>query len=195
VNKAIPLLLYVCLLPLGNLALAQSVAQPGAASVGDVSAFHGNANTLVNAIQATEQATGGKVLDIRYANASGTPSWHAVVLKGAQVQFFRMEQLSRKVIELDASSKPVWMLNWQGKADVSAAKQASVSLSTAVSTAEQQKNGSPAVAAGIARSASNPESDVHAYTVLVVEGGVRVKSVSVDSSTGQVIADASALSY
>jgi uncharacterized membrane protein YkoI len=195
VKKLIPLFLGVCLLPLGNVTLAQSVAQPGVASVGDVSAFHGNQNTLVNAIRATEQATGGKVLDIRFSSTGGTPSWHAVVVKGSQVQFFRMEEVSRKVIELDASSKPVWMLNWQGKADVSAAKQASVSLSNAVSTAEQQKNGSPAVAAGIARSASNPESDVHAYTVLVVEGGVRVKSVSVDASTGQVIADPSALSY
>jgi len=44
------------------------------------------------------------------------------------------------------------------------------------------------------RSASNPESDVKAYTVLLdVRGDVR--SVSIDVTTGEVIADPSALSY
>ena len=46
---------------------------------------------------------------------------------------------------------------------------------------------------GIARSASSPESDVHAYNVLVAVDG-RASRVAVDDSTGQVIADPSALS-
>jgi uncharacterized membrane protein YkoI len=190
-NKIIPLLLCVCLCPLAGVTLAQSVAQPGTMT-GDIAAFHGDQNTLVNAIAAVEQSTGGKVLDIRFSSSNGMPGYNAVVLKGTQVQFFHMEQRSRHVIELDASSKPVYMLNWRGKADVSAAKQASVPLSKAVLTAEQTQPG-PAMAAGIARSASNPDSDVHAYTVLINLSG-QVKSVTVDASTGQVIADPSALS-
>jgi uncharacterized membrane protein YkoI len=191
-NKNIPLLLCACFSLWANVTLAQSVAQPGAIS-GDISAFHGNQSTLVNAIQAVQQSTGGKVLDIRWSNVNGVAGYNAVVLKAAQVQFFHLEERSRHVIELDASSKPVYMLNWRGKADVSAAKQAPVSLSNAIQTAQQSQN-SPALAAGIARSASNPESDVHAYTVLLnVNGGV--KSVSIDSSTGQIISDPSALSF
>jgi uncharacterized membrane protein YkoI len=193
VMRTISFLLCVFLTPLANLTLAQSVAQPGSIK-GDISAFHGDRDTLVKAIQATERSTGGKVLDIRFSNANGTPGYHAVVVKGAQVDFFKVEQVSNNVIELDASSRPVWMLNWRGKADVHYAKQATVSLSNAIRTAEHSQNGAPAAAAGIARSASNPDSDVHAYTVLVVASG-NVQSVSVDSSSGEVISDPSTLSY
>jgi len=191
--KTIPFLLCVCLLPLTNVVLAQSVAQPNSMK-GDISAFHGNQNTLVNAIAAIEQSTGGKVLDIRFSNANGMPGYHAVIVKAGQVQFFHIEEVSKHIVELDASSKPVWMLSWRGKADVRAAKQATVSLSNGIRTAEQSQNGAPAMAGGIARSASNPESDVHAYTVLLNVGG-SVQSVSVDSSSGQVISDPSTLSY
>jgi uncharacterized membrane protein YkoI len=192
VNKTTVLLLLISLLPVANVTLAQSVAQPGSIN-GDISAFHGDQNTLVNAIQATEQTTGGRVLDIRFSNANGMPAYHAVVLKGTQVQFFRIESPSKHIVELDASSTPVWMLPWRAKADVHYAKTATVSLSSAIRTAQQSK-GAPAAAAGIARSASNPDSDVHAYTVLLDDGG-RVRSVSVDSSSGEVISDPSALNY
>jgi uncharacterized membrane protein YkoI len=192
VNKTTVFLLLLSLLPVANVTLAQSVAQPGSIN-GDISAFHGDQNTLVNAIQATEQSTGGRVLDIRFSNANGMPAYHAVVLKGTQVQFFRLETPSKHVVELDASSTPVWMLPWRAKADVHYAKTATVSLSSAIRTAQQSK-GAPAAAAGIARSASNPDSDVHAYTVLLDDGG-RVRSVSVDSSSGEVISDPSALNY
>jgi uncharacterized membrane protein YkoI len=189
------LLSLLCISPLMWISVtpAQPVAQPGSIT-GDISAFHGDQNTLVNAIQATEQTTGGKVLDIRFSNANGVPAYNVVVLKGGQAQFFRIEEKSHHVIEIDASSTPVWMLSWRGKADVGAAKQARVSLSSAIRTAQQAKNGAPAAAAGIARSASNSDSDVHAYTVLLADHG-QVRSVSVDSANGEVIADPSALNY
>jgi uncharacterized membrane protein YkoI len=195
VNKTIVLLVLISLFPMANLTLAQgqSVAQSGSIN-GDISAFHGDQNTLVNAIQAIEQTTGGRVVDIRFSNANGMPAYHAVVLKGTQVQFFKFDSPSKHIVELDASAKPVWMLSWQAKADVHFAKTATVTLSSAIRTAEQKKNGAPAAAAGIARSASNPDSDVHAYTVLVDEGG-RVRSVSIDASNGEVIEDPSALNY
>jgi uncharacterized membrane protein YkoI len=193
VMKTISLLFCLFLTSAANVTLAQSVAQP-ASIKGDISAFHGDQDTLVNAIQAAEQSTGGKVLDIRFSNANDMAGYHVVVVKGGQVDFFKVEPGSNHVMQLDADSKPVWMLNWRGKTDVQEAKQATVSLSNAVRTAEQSQNGAPAAAAGIARSASNPDSKVHAYTVLVVLGG-RVQSVSVDSSSGEVISDPSALTY
>jgi uncharacterized membrane protein YkoI len=191
VKVIIPLLLGVCLYPLAT--IAQTIAQSGSIN-GDIAAFHGNQNTLVNAIQAIEQATGGKVLDIRFSNAKGVPSYHAVVLKAGQIHFFQLAELSKNVIELDATSMPVWMLSWRGKADVHYAKAATISLSNAIITAQQSRKGAPAAAAGLARSVGNAESDVQAYTVLLDDHG-SVHSVSIDMSTGEVIADPSALSY
>jgi len=193
VKLVISLLMGVCLYPLATIASAQTIAQPGSIN-GDISAFHGDQNTLVNAIQAIEQSTGGKVLDIRFSNAKGVPAYHAVVLKTGQIHFFQLAELSKNIIELDASSTPVWMLNWRGKADVHYAKAATVSLSTAIRTAQQFRSGAPAAAAGLARSVGNSDSDVQAYTVLLDDRG-SVRSVSVDMSTGEVIADPSALSY
>jgi uncharacterized membrane protein YkoI len=86
------------------------------------------------------------------------------------------------------------MLNWRGKADVHYAKAATVSLSTAIRTAQQSRNGAPAAAAGLARSVGNADSDVQAYSVPLDDRG-SVRSVSIDISTGEVIADPSALSY
>jgi uncharacterized membrane protein YkoI len=71
------------------------------------------------------------------------------------------------------------------------AEQAQTPLAQAIRTAEQARN-APAVAAGIARGASNPGADVQAYNVLVDQNGT-VRRVSVDASTGQVIADPQAL--
>jgi uncharacterized membrane protein YkoI len=186
-------LLCGCLPTFANVALAQQVSQPGFTNA-DISAFQGNDSTLINSIALIEQATGGKVIDIRFSNTTnGTPGYNVVLVKAAQVQFFHIEGRSKQVVVLDASSKPVYMLNWTGKADVHFAMQAQVSLSTAIQTAQQSQPGAPAMAAGIARSASNPDSDVHAYNVLLNRGG-SVKRVAIDSGTGQVISDPSALS-
>jgi uncharacterized membrane protein YkoI len=193
VKPLISLLMALCVYPLATVAPAQTIAQPGSIN-GDISAFHGDQNTLVNAIQAIEKSTGGKVLDIRFSNAKGVPSYHAVILKTGQIHFFQLAELSKNATELDATSTPVWMLNWRGKADVHYAKTATVSLSTAIRTAQQFRNGAPAAAAGLARSVGNPDSDVQAYTVLLDDRG-SVRSVSIDMSTGEVIADPSALSY
>jgi len=103
--KTISLLLCVFLTPLANVTLAQSVAQSGSIK-GDISAFHGDQDTLVNAIQATERSTGGKVLDIRFSNANGMPGYHAVVVKGGQVTFFKVEQVSKQVLNSTQVASP-----------------------------------------------------------------------------------------
>jgi uncharacterized membrane protein YkoI len=184
-------------LPFAGTVLAQSVAQPDTVN-GDLGAFHGDQNTLVQILHTVQQSTGGQVIDIRFSDRGGNPGYRAVIwkakagTKGGDVQFVAIQAKSGQIIPIDTKSAPVWMLNWQGKADVHFARTASVSLEKAILTAEQAHNGAPAVAAGIARSASNPDSDVHAYTVLLNLDG-RAKSVSVDDSTGQVIEDPGAL--
>jgi uncharacterized membrane protein YkoI len=184
-------------LPLAGPALAQSVAQPDTVS-GGLGAFHGDQSTLVHMLHAVEQSTGGKVIDIRFSDRGGSPGYRAVIwkakagTKGGDVQYVAIQAQSGQIVPIDTKNAPVWMLNWQGKADVHFARTASVSLEKAILTAEQAHNGAPAVAAGIARSASNPDSDVHAYTVLLAVDG-HAKSVAVDDSTGEVIEDPGAL--
>jgi uncharacterized membrane protein YkoI len=174
------------------LALGQKVAQP-AYEQDDISSFHGTADSLPSAIGKIEGTTGGKVIEIRFAGSNGMPGFHVVLAKGGQIQFMHLEAQSGKLTTIQESTVPVAMLKWRGKADVSFAEKAKVPLSAAIQTAQQADGNSPAIAAGIARSASNPDSDVHAYNVLIVRDG-NVQRRAVDSDTGQVIADPSALS-
>jgi hypothetical protein len=71
---------------------------------------------------------------------------------------------------------------------------AKVSLADAIRTAEASEDGAPAVVAGVARSASNPTSDVHAYMVGILKNG-DLQRVAVDSKTGLVIANPSMLDW
>ena len=179
------------LLLFAALAGAQGVAQPGYSKSG-VANFHGNQNSLVHAIHAIQQSTGGRVVEIRYTDAGGVPGYHAVLVKHGRIQFMRIGELSSNAVAVDVSSRPVWMLKWRGKKDVHLAERARVHLAQAIRTAEQAHSGAPAIAAGIARSASDPDSEVHAYNVLLdVDGSVH--RVAVDDSTGEVIANPGAL--
>jgi uncharacterized membrane protein YkoI len=190
-NKAVPIVLGLGLLPLSQITVAQAVAQPNTLA-GPVSAFHGDVNTLMQAIQTIEQSSGGKVVDIRFSDTGGTPGYHAVVIKHRRVQFFHIAERGNRAVEIDATSGPAWMLGWRSREDVHFAERASIPLAKAIQTAEDSQNGAPAMAAGIARSASNPDSDVHAYTVLLDVNGA-VRRVTIDDSTGEVIADPGAL--
>jgi hypothetical protein len=119
------------------------------------------------------------------------PGFHAVVSKDGRIEFIHIQEHSANILQIDAASGPVWMLKWRDRSDVHFAEGASVSLSAAVLTAERSKN-APAVAAGIARSASNPTSEVQAYNVMLdMDGSAR--RVAVDDSSGEVISDPSAL--
>jgi uncharacterized membrane protein YkoI len=163
--------------------LAQTVSQAPNYPAADIGAFHGNQKTLTSAIQKIQQSTGGKVVEIRFAGDETPRGFLAAVAKDGKVQFVLLDQSSGKVIP--TQSRPDWTLKWQQKTDVQLAEHASVPLPQAVTTAEKSTN-APAIAAGIARSASM--SSVHAYNILLADAG-SVKRVAVDSSTGQVIAD------
>jgi hypothetical protein len=180
-------------LPLaGAVALADPVAQAGHAH-GDVTAFHGTAESLPDAILKVEGATGAKVVDIRFDDSSGIPGYHIVLDRGGTVAFMHLDAPTGRLVTIETTAVPRWMLSWRDRAELRAAETANVPLAQAIVTAERDDGNAPAVAAGIARSAANPQSDVHAYNVLIERGG-QVDRKAVDSATNQVIADAGALS-
>jgi uncharacterized membrane protein YkoI len=172
-------------------AMAQAVSQSPSIhyAAADISAFHGNQNTLTNAIRDIQQSTGGKVVEIRFAAHDPPPGFHTVVAKTGEVEFARLDQTSRKVTPIE--TRPDWMLKWEQKTDLQLVKNAAVSLSQAIQTAEASKK-APAIAAGIARSASDPGSAVHAYNILIDSSG-SISRVAVDSATGEIISNPQAL--
>jgi uncharacterized membrane protein YkoI len=169
---------------------AQSVSQRPYTKA-DLTGWGGDASTLPSIIQRIEARSGGRVVEIRYTNRDNAPGFRTVVAKDGHVTFLSVAAQSGDSVELSASSVPDWMLKWKARADVSQALKATVPLTQAISTAEQQ-GGGPAVAAGIASSASNPTSDVQAYNVLIYRDG-DVRRISVDIRSGQVIEDPGAL--
>ena len=191
-SNKIRVVLFAGLLPLAGVAWAQGVAQPGYFK-GDIAAFHGTPDTLGHIITKIEAATAGRVIEIRFAEKDGMPGYQVAMAKGGEITFIRIDEQSGKVMQIGADSMPAWMLKWRGRTDVRFAPSAKVPLSQAILTAEQTDNNAPAIAAGIARSASNPQSEVHAYNVLIDSDGT-TRRVSVDDSTGEVISDPGTLS-
>jgi hypothetical protein len=171
-------------------ASAQGVAQAGYYK-GDLDAFHGNAQSLIQALRAFHAGSDARVVEIRFSDRNGDPGYNAVLQKNGRVDFVHVDETGKSV-ELDSASLPAWMLKRNSRIDLKFDRKATVPLAQAISTAEAAHDGAPAIAAGIARSASNPDSDVHAYNVLLDERGT-IQRVAVDSMTGQVISDPQAL--
>ena len=160
----------------------------------DDTGFSGDPKILPDAVTSIESLNGGRVAAIAFNNVAGTPGYAAVVLKGSEVRFWRLDKPAGKAVELTGASVPTWMLNWKGQRRASAVKDARVSLADAIRTAEAEQHGAPAVVAGIARSAANPTSDVHAYMVGILRNG-RLNRVAVDSQSGSPIANPDALDW
>jgi uncharacterized membrane protein YkoI len=158
----------------------------------DFSTFAGTPTTLVQIISHVEQASGGRVLDIRFSASGGEPSYVVAVDQGGQVLFERLAREDGQLSQVSAEDQPTSMLHWRARADVDLAEKAKVTLVDAITAAEDQAGGAPAVAAGIAMSASNPTNDVTAYNVLVLRDGIAHR-ISVDDQTGEVIANPRAM--
>jgi uncharacterized membrane protein YkoI len=167
------------------------VAQPGFYA-GDLGAFHGDQMSLINAIHHIHQASGDRIVDIRFAREGGLAGYHVVLQHAGRFTFMHISEQNGQVVSIAAASAPDWMLKWNQRADLRWDRLATVTLPQAIRTAERAYN-APAVAAGIATSASNPSSAVHAYNIILDTGGT-TRRVAVDASTGQIIADPSALS-
>jgi len=178
-------------LALPALSPAQPVAQPAYAQ-GHLTGFGGDATAIPRAITRIERR-GGRVLEIRFDSRLGHPGYDVVVARGGHVDFFRLAEPEAGLVVATGTSEPDWMLGWRSRKDVQVAKGATVSLADAVRRAEADNGGAPAVAAGIAASASNATSAVAAYNVLLMMPDRQVRRVAVDSRTGLVIADPQAL--
>lgn len=171
---------------------AQRVAQPGFYS-GDVAAFHGDSQTLIDAVQALHASTDSRVVDIRFARQDGVPGYYVVLQKDGRFTYLHIDELSKRVVAIESANEPDWMLNWKKRSQLRFDRKANVLLAQAIRTAEAAHNDAPAIAAGIATSASNPTSDVHAYNVILDIKGHTLR-VAVDGKTGEIIADPDALS-
>ena len=168
-------------------ALAQSVDQGAHVNL-NLAGFSGDPGALPSAITAIEGASGGKVVEIRFNNVGGVPGYDVVVAKGSQISFQRFAKPSDGLITLTDKTEPAWMLKWRAREDVSLVSAAKVSLADAVRTAEAQRGGAPAIAAGMAKSATGANTDVKAYNVAILKDGVQHR-VAIDSATGEVIAN------
>jgi hypothetical protein len=158
----------------------------------DVTGFSGDATALATAASNIASLSGGQVAAIAYNNVAGTPGYGVVVTQGSNVRFMRLDKPTGQPVEMSEASVPSWMLNWRNQRRAVAVQAAKVPLADAIRTAEASQGGAPAVVAGIARSASNPTSEVHAYMVGILKNG-DLHPVAVDSQTGAVIANPSAL--
>lgn len=178
-------------LALATPAGAQSVAMPAHPDI-NLAGFSGDPSALPDAVAAIEAASGGRVVEIRYDNVSGAPGYDVVVAKGASVTFARFSKPAGGLTVLTSDARPRWMLDWVSRRNIDLARLAAVPLDKAIRTAEASRGGAPAVAAGIAATASQPTNEVHAYNVAVLTDGAQ-RRVAVDSETGMVIADPRAL--
>jgi hypothetical protein len=174
----------------GGAVLAQTVAQPAQPRI-DFSRFNASAADLPDAVAAIE-ASGAKVLDIRYHELDGKPGYDVVVLRNGRVEFVRSAKAAPGFVAVAGHSEPAWMLDWRARRNVDAARKTDVALADAIRKAEMANGGAPAVAAGIAVSAANPTSVVDAYNVLL-KTSAGVQRVAIDSRTGVPIANPSAL--
>ena len=160
----------------------------------DVTGFSGDPKTLPDAVTHIESLNGGRVAAVTFNNVAGTPGYAAIVLKGSDVRFWRLDKPTSQAVELTGTSVPSWMLNSWDQRRAAAVKVAKVSLADAIRTAEASQQGAPAVVAGIARSASNPTSDVQAYMVGILKDG-QLKRVAVNSQSGARIENPEALDW
>lgn len=160
----------------------------------DVAGFSGDPKILPDAVTNIESLGGGRVAAITYNNVAGTPGYAAIVLKGSEVRYWRLDKPAGQPVELTGASIPTWMLTWRNQRRVAVLAAAKVSLADAIRTAEASKDGAPAVVAGIARSAGKPTSNVHAYMIGILKNG-DLQSVAVNSETGRRIQNPEALEW
>jgi uncharacterized membrane protein YkoI len=158
----------------------------------DLAGFSGDPTALPKAVANIEKLTGGRVVEIRYNNVAGVPSYDVVLAQGSDVRFLRFSKPGAGPIELTQTTTPSWMLDWRARTNVALEQSAKVPLADAITKAEASMNGAPAVAAGIAQSAANPSSDVHAYNVSILREGDQHR-VAVDSQTGYLIENPASL--
>jgi len=140
-------------------------------------------SSLTQAIAAAEQASGGKVVEIRYRLAGGAPGFDAISAKGGAFSHLRIAVPSNKVTPVKQGDIP-WRAGWTLKADAKDLADAKLSLSDAVVKAEQIVGG-PASAAGVAAPLTG-DNAVLAYNVKLYKANDPHRVV-IDAVTGAPI--------
>jgi hypothetical protein len=131
---------------------------------------------------------------IAYNNFGGRPGYGVVLLNGSDVSWKRLDTPDGKPVQLTELEAPSWMKSWRNDKRIAVLQAAKVPLADAIKTAEASQDGAPAVVAGIARSAGNNLSDVQAYAIGILKDG-KLRRVAVNTMTGSLIADPSALNW
>jgi uncharacterized membrane protein YkoI len=139
---------------------------------------------LAHAASGFEAATGGKVLEIRLADAPGAPAFEAAIAKGDRVLYMRIASPSDDVTEIKVTDLPPWLLNYHMESYMRSIAQAKVPLTEAITKAEKRDH-APAVDAGLAKPLSGTNA-VLAYFVETMKGSKRQES-AVDATTGAFI--------
>jgi uncharacterized membrane protein YkoI len=141
---------------------------------------------LAHAAAALEQSTGGRVLEVRLANAPGAPAFEAAIARKGAVLYMRIESPSDNVTEIKARDLPAWLLNYHMEAYMRSISKTQVPLDAAIKKVEERDN-APAIDAGIAKPLSGTNA-VLAYFVETMKGSTRHTS-AIDATTGAPIAN------
>jgi uncharacterized membrane protein YkoI len=185
-NRLLGSVAVAAFLTTAGAALAQNAVQERLEGGSNLAAFHGDSMSLSNAINAIQQQTGGKVLEIRFEDWGGRGIYSAVVETNGGLTRARVDAQTDKAVTSDRPM-PQWMNSWEARADVRSLNKATVPLAQAIKTAEQAANGGAAIDAGLAKPLT-AANDVLAYNIEVVRAGHPMR-VAVDAKTDQVIAD------
>ena len=164
-------------------ALIFSVLQP-AMSRGTEPGLH--QGSLRQAVQALEQGTGGKVLEIRLSDEPGEIAFDAVIAKGEDLLDMHIASGNDTVTSIDIAQLPKWMAGRKLTAYMRSIYQAKLPLADAIEMAER-KSKEPAVGAGLAKPLSGSNA-VLAYNVEVMKGQ-KHERIALDAITGAPIAN------
>jgi uncharacterized membrane protein YkoI len=142
--------------------------------------------SLTKAVAALEDATGGKVLEIRFVDEVGHERFESVVAKPEEVIYMAVNLLNEDVTKIAIKQVPAWMLDWKLTAYVKSIEKASVPLTKAIAQAEAMAR-APAIGAGLAKPLSGT-NQVLAYNIELLAHGKRTR-IAIDATTGLKIAN------
>ena len=149
-------------------------------------------SALAETVQALEDETGGKVLEIRFARDADEDASFEVVLAAAddELVYMRAYPVTDILEVLEIAELPPWMAGWTLTAYRSSIAKAEVPLTAAILQAEEAED-APAIAAGLA-SPLSATTAVLAYNIELIRGDRPVR-VAIDARTGRRIANPEAL--
>jgi hypothetical protein len=144
-------------------------------------------SALAEAVQALEDETGGKVLEIRFArDADEEASFEAVLAADDELVYMRAYSVTGLLEVLEIAELPPWMVGWTLTAYMKSIAKAEVPLTAAILQAEEAED-APAIAAGLA-SPLSPTTAVLAYNIELIRDDRPVR-VAIDAQTGRRIAN------